>query len=551
MKNNLIILFASIFISFTNLYSQNELDSLLKEYKSLKIDKEKSDFLFTNIWKYLNLNNKISETLAFEAITFHTEKEKIGGVAEAYVLLSKIYTDNGNYTEAYKLLEQAIDLSLENNFEGQLALAYQQLGNLNFYIGNNEKTIEYNQKALDIFIKNNNKISIAGCYLNIANVYSNQGYFNNSLANYGKALKIYQELNDTISISRVYLNLAIVYFEKGDYKKQLEYNQKVLEIGKDKKNIRDVGLALINNSETFIILKRYKKAQNAIDSAFKISCFFDDKDWILNLYTLSSKLDSAQGNYLLALENYKKSVALKDSILNEKNISEINELQIKYMSEIKENENRLQKTEISKQRIFIILLSIALLLTTLIILGIIFWNKYRRDITQKMTIQENFIIQQEAEIKQNQIELYEAKLENAQKDLVSNALFLVQANEKNKKIIQELTELIENKKDGEKFPLKQIISKYQIKRKDDAWREFELRFKEVHIDFYKKLSLKHPNLTPTDRKLAAYLRLNLSSKEIAELTYTNVKSINVARSRLRIKLNLTREDNLVSYLITF
>ena len=79
-------------------------------------------------------------------------------------------------------------------------------------------------------------------------------------------------------------------------------------------------------------------------------------------------------------------------------------------------------------------------------------------------------------------------------------------------------------------------------------REFELRFKEVHTDFYNELNKEHPDLTLNETKICAFLRLNMSTKEISAITHQSVKSINMARFRLRKKLNVDRDENLISYL---
>jgi DNA-binding CsgD family transcriptional regulator len=75
-----------------------------------------------------------------------------------------------------------------------------------------------------------------------------------------------------------------------------------------------------------------------------------------------------------------------------------------------------------------------------------------------------------------------------------------------------------------------------------------VRFQNVHIDFYKNLGEKFPDLSPNELKMCAFLKLNMSTKEIAALTYQSQDSIRQARSRLRQKLGVAKEENLVLYL---
>lgn len=84
---------------------------------------------------------------------------------------------------------------------------------------------------------------------------------------------------------------------------------------------------------------------------------------------------------------------------------------------------------------------------------------------------------------------------------------------------------------------------------DDDWYRFALHFDQVHNNFLSILKNKYPQLSPTDLKLCAYLRLNLSSKEIAQLLNISLKGVEVSRYRLRKKLNLPTEVNLHDYLM--
>lgn len=84
---------------------------------------------------------------------------------------------------------------------------------------------------------------------------------------------------------------------------------------------------------------------------------------------------------------------------------------------------------------------------------------------------------------------------------------------------------------------------------EDDWRFFEEAFNNADKDFMKKLKTNHPDLTSNDLRLCAYLRLNLTSKEIAPLLNISPKSVEVKRYRLRKKMNLPHEDNLTDYIL--
>jgi len=96
--------------------------------------------------------------------------------------------------------------------------------------------------------------------------------------------------------------------------------------------------------------------------------------------------------------------------------------------------------------------------------------------------------------------------------------------------------------------LNDIVSELKIESPQSNWKEFETQFNQVHPDFYKRIYERHPDLTSYEQRICAFLRMNLNTKEIAAITGRSLKSIEVTRSRIRKKLNLSRKDNLSSFL---
>ncbi|MDZ4786047.1 MAG: hypothetical protein SGJ02_08220 [bacterium] len=84
---------------------------------------------------------------------------------------------------------------------------------------------------------------------------------------------------------------------------------------------------------------------------------------------------------------------------------------------------------------------------------------------------------------------------------------------------------------------------------DEEWEPFATHFDKVHADFLARLRDRYPQLTPRDHKLCAFLRMNLSSKEIAPLLYISVRDVEISRCGLRKKLDLDDEANLTDFLL--
>lgn len=164
----------------------------------------------------------------------------------------------------------------------------------------------------------------------------------------------------------------------------------------------------------------------------------------------------------------------------------------------------------------------------------------------------------ELDIEKNEKEIIHLKNEKLNSELMhknselaSGALSLVQKGELLSKIKEELMRLKQNAEiESESKDFKKIIR--IIDRELDNnhdWEQFAVHFDEVHTNYLKSLKEQHPALTSNELKLCAYLRLNLSSKEIAQLMNVSVRGIETNRYRLRKKLGLGNDTNLFDFLL--
>ena len=149
-----------------------------------------------------------------------------------------------------------------------------------------------------------------------------------------------------------------------------------------------------------------------------------------------------------------------------------------------------------------------------------------------------------------QKEQLEKEVELRNKEIATNVMYLVKKNELINAETKRLFNLKSKLKEENKETLQKIIFEIQSIMSEDVWDEFEYRFKQVHLDFYEKLQAKFPDLTPAEIKLAAFLKLNMTTKDIASITSQSINSMEVARSRLRKKLGITSQKvNLVTFLM--
>lgn len=141
------------------------------------------------------------------------------------------------------------------------------------------------------------------------------------------------------------------------------------------------------------------------------------------------------------------------------------------------------------------------------------------------------------------------KLSYKEKELVLYFTEIASKSQTISKTIQELKGQVKNVDEGQRAELNQLVRNLEMEvRNRDFWKEFEVRFRDVHTEFYQRLNGRHPELTQNEIRLCAFLKLNFSTKEIAAITKKTVNSINVAKHRIKNKLQVPPGQTLPNYL---
>ncbi|MCO6176007.1 LuxR family transcriptional regulator [Flavobacterium sp. NRK F10] len=181
------------------------------------------------------------------------------------------------------------------------------------------------------------------------------------------------------------------------------------------------------------------------------------------------------------------------------------------------------------------------------------YHNYYRKKEQKLIEENNLLLEIAAlESEQQMIKLRNEQLvqdvDAKNKELAVSNMSLIKKDELLAIIKEDLKKSAEN---IDSKNLKSVISTISKNiNKDDSWNTFKESFDNLDKDFLKRIKLLHPNLTPSDLKLCAYLRLNLSSKEIAPMLNISIRSVEIKRYRLRKKLNLMHDNGLVDYILS-
>ena len=173
----------------------------------------------------------------------------------------------------------------------------------------------------------------------------------------------------------------------------------------------------------------------------------------------------------------------------------------------------------------------------------------QKELKEKDSQIEQVSKESEAQITRLRNDKLRAEIDHKNRELATTTMHLINKNEFMLNVRDTMKELSKtSSKEGIKKLVKEIDRNLA---EDEGWEQFTRHFDQVHGDFLKNVRKDHPTLTPQEIKLCAYLRMNMSSKEIANLLNISVRGVEISRYRLRKKLNISRETNLVEYMMGY
>lgn len=562
----------------------SELDSLKQLLKGGLVEYEHEIRIFEKITQiYMSSNLDSASYYVEKSIEMAKGRKDERLLAHAWHVRGDIELHRDNLDSAFKYFQNSVDLFKNKGFENDFASTYNRLGNITFSQGKYIEALKYFQSGLKIAERSKDSLKIAVFYSNLGVLHSNLHDDDKALDYFMKSLKINKANSNYCATVTLLSTLGLLYADQGDFEKAKEYLREGIEMiglcGRATINIQfyvDLGRFEMN-------LNNYRQAigylKQALDNATNDknteivpestylcyiyeelgnSCFhlaeFDkakeyyyqglgyankglNPDAYSNITSGLADIYEHDGQMDSALHYFKIYKETSDSLLNQKNVREIAQLEFKYEYE-KELEQRsfLEEIQKKKTRIFqVTTFAISALLVVLFLIFVLFSKSKKNQLNQAALVQKNMQID----------------LDYKKKELITKAIYFHRKEDFMVRVTQKLKAVKSKAKIENAKELEKILKELEHDASNKEWKEFELRFNEVHDDFYGKLKAKFQGLTPNDLKLCALLKLGMSTKEIATITFQSLNSINVARYRLRKKLMLDTEVNLNHFLSGF
>ena len=512
LKNNLPVLALSY------------LQDAMYEYELIKRDGVK----FSNSqptqqpWLTLNIGNiffqqgefdKAEERYKFSLNYFYEIDSllpKIRGLSTTMNNLALVHIELGEYKIALDYINKALDLRTEYNLNSvDILHSYKSLSELyfiwnmqdkgNLYLSKTDSANNFIQKQVAEKSENWDDITYKLSENYVGNCYEYKGEYLFRQKRFDQALIAY--------------NTASSYYGDFTFQKVSLLNKKanVFYMLSDFENCLKV-------IEECILLSKEQNLQNEEEKALEL------KIKVLNKLGLSSEIELTVDE-ILKNKDYRYSVQI-DQLLS--GLESKNEILIK-KAEIKDEKEKNSR---------IVFISIIVIL----ILG--FASAYF--LSRKVYLDKQMII-----VNQNE-KIAKSELEHKKRELAAISTNIVQENEQVSNILKDLkyySSLLKSEKDRNSFsPLIKSINRIlSEKRKEDLYSD---QFNAAYPGYLEYLTRTYTDLTTSDLKLCTFLRMNLNTKEIAEIMGLSVRSVESRRYRLRKKINLSKNEDLVSNLIS-
>lgn len=559
------IAFILFLCPFFNSLSKEKIDSLLVVLENHRqFDSIRVDILNELGFEYWIVDPAQSENFGSKAFELAEELGYIEGIAYARRVIGVSHWSRGNYELAlYSLYDGLEKYKAVSNLLGQ-ANCLLNIGLVYADRRDYERALEYYFDAEKAFQELGEIDRIATNYNKIGTIFIEQEKYGEALDYLLKALEIHKTSGFMYGISESNNRLGVLYYKKGELDKGLGFFFESLGITKENDDKHGTAANLNRIGCIYLEKKAYEMARKYLEEgkiyAKTVKATMILRDIYFNLKELYGEL----GQYQNAMVYFDLYSQMKDSIFNEEKAIQVANLQTKYELADKDRMLELGKKEIAileQQARFDKIMRIGLI-AGILILGLIAYLIISK---QHLRIKRNKeLLVKNQELYTSKQALTEAELENSKlkekellkelefknRELTSFTINFIQKNELMealKENISEIKKISDDKVSGKLNSLNRLVD--NSLHVDRNWEDFKLYFENVHSDFFKILKDYKPDLSNYELKLCALIRLNLNMKETATILGISAESVKTARYRLRKKLALSREENLIDFIM--
>ena len=482
-----------------------------------------------------------------------TTASVLSGIATALI-------ESGQNKQALEKLYEAEQIFKTSSKFRELGVIYDNMALINARLGYEENTIKFGKKAIALYQKAHDTLMLADAYANLGVSYKNLNQYDTARYYYEKSNVLADKIKSTWLLAKNLHNIGVVYDVTGNPDKAAESFTASLKICR-KENFR---FGTFTNS---INLGDYEMNYGDVQQAiryFEKAAEIGKQDNYGDLGLVYNKLHLAHdkaGRREEALKYLRKYMHYSDSASSAQKHQEIMELQTKYETQKKEAQILKLQQENQREELLRAYMLLGLVLVLIIALLIIMRSrkkhaqqkqntlKLEKENEQKQSLMQKLRL--ENQVQEQATEKYRLDLKLKEQELVYHTLKEAGIKHTVKKIRDKLLPFstrFARKKDQEHYTA--ALQEIALETAQDPLADFEEMFLQMHDGFYEKLLSINPDFTRSELQMTALLRMNLPSKEMANMLNLALSTIDKRRHNIRKKLNLSSDQSLTGYLIS-
>ncbi len=435
-----------------------------------------------------------------------------------------VHSEMGAYDYGLKYFREVLNLYDGTGFTRGIVNTLNSIGSCYFFIKEYDSAMFYFQRTIEMVPDDYPVAYKANPMNNTASIHAMNKDFDKAIEAYSEVLELWRIEGHRRGEAGTMSNLGNVLAETGRTAEAIEYLQKAYEMSKDHQF----------NSNIPQILKNFTLAYEK------------------------------SGQYRKALEFQQKYIEMNDSINTAEYREQLAEMEMRFKAAEKERENELLKVEvltnqmIANKRATAIRLVVAGAALLMVIIALLLQLIKMRSKAHKQAqaLQQLKIAKAEEEklkaeqrlafekqIAAFEREAHEQEISLKNRELVTATMQIITRN----KILDDVREMVSDS-DTETVQKKLDAEIKRSQRLEKDWAHFKAYFEEVHPDFFEKLHSDYHQLTDYELRLSAFLKTNLSTKEMAQLLHVTTAAINKSRQRLRKKLGIDADESLYAFM---
>jgi len=402
---------------------------------------------------------------------------------------------------------------------------------------------DYLTKALRYFAQQEDLYNQALCYQNLGILTNYRGENELSLEHYEKATQLYQKLDNNKGILDIIINVINTRLDA----QNLDQLETLLSQGMELANkiVEPYSQALLYNlyGNYYLQKRNFVAAEESLLKSEKLFLSLGANGNVRLIYNLLLQV-YVQPGYESSFfsETLKKYDAVSVEIFDKERSKDLVEYNVIYETEKKENEilwlETIAITERYRRNVFLIFSLFGAIVSLLAILLLL--KRHKRLKLQQILLNERN-------------HHYKELLELKNRELATQSIQIAKRNESINNLIKKIKNYASNQSAESRKSILKItpMLKELTSSENGWWKEFELRFTQLNKDFLTRLLTSNPELSPIEIRICSLLRLNMGTKDIAEIMHNSVRTIENHRFRIRKKLQLDNTQSLTAYILNF